>query len=298
MRNRRFANFLVLSACAFFEISSHANAEQKKPAQTANATAKTADPKAKPKPRAEKAASTSPQTKAAIENAKRLMASGKRQDIEAGIQSLGLLGTKEAVEPLAARIHEGLSPELLEAAIVTLMALGQPNAGPVLYDLTAHRRPQIRLRAIEAIVATRPPGAEHALTTALSDSDPAVRSAAATGLGELGATSALEKLFLALDRGNLEASGAIGKIIAPGHVKRLAEYLGKVPFHYLGPALAQVFQRADVAESTKLELVARLEEVGTVEVKGYLGDLISSAGQSLSPTVSRALLHAMQEIAN
>jgi HEAT repeat protein len=209
-----------------------------------------------------------------------------------------LLGTKEAVEPLAARIRAGLPADLLEAALVTLTALSQPNAGPVLFELTAHRRPQIRLRAVEAITATRPAGAEQALVAALSDSDPAVRSAAATGLGEIGAKGALEKLFLALDRGNLEASGAIGKAIAPSDVGRLVGYLGKVPLAQLGPALAQVFQRSDVTEKAKLEIVARLEEVGTAEVKGYLGDLVASSSQSLPPNVSRALLHAMQEIAD
>jgi HEAT repeat protein len=234
----------------------------------------------------------------AIENAKGMMGSSKRENVEAGIQSLGLLGTAEAVEPLAERIRQGLPPDLLETAIVTLMALGQPNAGAVLHELSMHRRPEVRLRAIEAIAATNPPGAERTLTAALSDADTRVRSAAAVGLGEIHASSAVEKLFLALDRGNMEASGAIGKIIAPTDVPRLSGYLGQVPFRNLGPALAEVLQRTDVAEKSKLEIVARLQEVGTPEVKGYLGDLIAQSGQTLSPNLSRALLRAMQEIAN
>ena len=70
--------------------------------------------------------------------------------------------------PLEERIRKGLPPDLLEAAIVTLMALSQPEAGPVLYELSTHRRPDIRLRSIEAITATHPPGAETALIAALS----------------------------------------------------------------------------------------------------------------------------------
>jgi hypothetical protein len=234
----------------------------------------------------------------AVENAKGMMGSSKRENVEAGIQSLGLLGTAEAVEPLAERIRQGLPPDLLETAIVTLMALGQPNAGPVLHELSMHRRAEVRLRAIEAISATNPPGAERTLTAALSDADTRVRSAAAVGLGEIRAAGAVERLFLALDRGNMEASGAIGKIIAPGDVPRLSGYLGQVPFRNLGPALAEVLQRTDVSEKSKLEIVARLQEVGTPEVKGYLGDLIAQTGQTLSPNLSRALLRAMQEIAN
>lgn len=253
---------------------------------------------AKPPAKGKKAAAAAVKTNPAIENAKGMMGSSKRENVEAGIQSLGLLGTAEAVEPLAERIRLGLPPDLLETAIVTLMALGQPNAGPVLYELSMHRRAEVRLRAIEAIAAVNPSGAERVLVAALSDSDPRVRSAAAVGLGEIRAAGSVEKLFLALDRGNMEASGAIGKIIAPGEVPRLSGYLGQVPFRNLGPALAEVLKRTDVSEKSKLEIVARLQEVGTPEVKGYLGDLIASAGESLSPSLSRALLRAMQEIAN
>lgn len=248
--------------------------------------------------KASKAPKVDPRNKAAIDNANAMMAAADRATVEAGIQSLGLLGSADAVEPLAARIRKGLPPELLETAIVTLMALGQPSAGPVLYELTAHRRPEVRLRAVEAIAATNPPGGERGLLSALSDADPRVRSAAAIGLGDIHASQgAIEKLFLALDRGNMEASGAIGKIVAPNDTARLTAYLGKVPFRNLGPALAQVLRRKDVADAAKLEIIVRLEEVGTPEVKGYLGDLIAAGTDSYSQNVSRALLRAMQEIA-
>jgi HEAT repeat protein len=310
----------LLAACSL-HATAHAQAPSKaapdkaadKTAPAKAAPAKTTADKAKPaaakpaakadktaaaKPAGKKKAAPNAQSKAAIANAQQMMASDKREVIEAGIQSLGLLGTQDAVEPLAQRIREGLPPELLDQAITTLMALGQPNAGPVLYELAAHRRPEVRLRAVEAIVATKPAGAEQALTAALSDSDAKVRSAAATGLGEVGTSASLEKLFLALDRGNFEASGAIGKVVQPGDVLRLIGYLGRLPFRSLGPAIAQVLQRGDVPENAKLDIIARLEEVGTPEVKGYLNDLVASSGESLPPNVSRAVLRAMTEIAN
>jgi HEAT repeat protein len=277
--------------CAALLLLASASAQaQKAPTAKAPAQASVKPSKAKESPAAAK-------NRMAIANAQGLMGSSDRDTVEAGIQSLGLLGTADAVEPLAERIRQGLPPELLETAIVTLMALGQPKAGPVLYELTAHRRPDIRLRAVEAIAATNPPGAEDALSAALSDSDPRVRAAAATGLGEVGSASSLEKLFLALDRGNMEASGAIGRVMPPAQVKRLTGYLGQIPFRSLGPALAQVLRRSDVSESQKLELIARLQEVGTREVKGYLGDLIAAGAEGLSSNLSRAMLRAMQEIA-
>jgi hypothetical protein len=95
----------------------------------------------------------------------------------------------------------------------------------------------------------------------------------------------------------MEASGAIGKVVPAGEVTRLLGYLGQIPLHDLGPALAEVMQRKDVPESGKREIVARREELGTPEVKGYLNDLIASAGDALPEKLSRAMLRAMQEIA-
>ena len=275
-----------------------AAATPKAPASSSAKARKTTNPtKAAKAPKPKKLTPAEIKTAAAVAQARQLMASSKREEVEAGIQSLGLLGGAAAVAPLQERIRQGLPPELLEAAIVTLMALSQPEAGPVLFELTTHRRPEIRLRAIEALVATAPPGADSTLTTALSDSDPKVRAAAATGLGELKAVGSLEKLFLSLDRGNMEASGAIGKVLAPGDVRRLLGYLGQIPFHSLAAALGEVLKRKDVPESAKLEIVARLEDTGTREVKTYLADLVASSGTELPQPVSRAMLRAMQEIA-
>ncbi|HEX4353830.1 MAG TPA: HEAT repeat domain-containing protein, partial [Polyangiales bacterium] len=141
-----------------------------------------------------------------ISAAKTLLASSDHDEIEAGIQSLGLIGTPAAVAPLIDRVRAGLPPDLLETSIVTLMALGQPQAAPLFFELLEYRRPDIRIRAIEGIVALKPKGAEEALQKVLSDSEPRVRSAAALALGELRAQNSVELLFRALDKGNFEAS--------------------------------------------------------------------------------------------
>jgi len=105
-------------------------------------------------------------------------------EVRGAIEALGILGDARAAEPIAARIRRGLPPELLDAAIDALTVLGRPEAGPVLFELASHRRPAVRLKAVLAIAATRPRGADRALTAALADSDPAVRGAAASGLAE------------------------------------------------------------------------------------------------------------------
>lgn len=243
---------------------------------------------------AKKAARNKPNP--AVEQAKALLASGEHDSIETGIQSLGLLGTPDAVPPLVERIRAGLAPDLLDTAIVTLMALGQPTAGPVLFDLVTHRRPEVRLRAIEALVAISPKGAEDVLRTALSDQNPQVRSAAALGLGEIKAVGSVDLLFRALDKGNFEASTSIGKLLRGDQIPRMLGYLGKAPLQTLGPALGEVLQRKDIGERDKLAIVSRLQDVGTPEVKSYLGDLMHVSGEKLPPAVSRAIVQAMQEI--
>jgi hypothetical protein len=231
-----------------------------------------------------------------VEQAKVLLDSGDRDTIETGIQSLGLLGTADAVPPLVERIRAGLPADLLDTAIVTLMALGQPAAAPVLFDLATHRRPEVRIRAIEAIVALNPKGAEDVLRSALSDQNPQVRSAAALGLGEIKAVGSVDVLFKALDHGNFEASASIGKLVGGEQIPRMLSYLGKTPLQSLGPALGEVLQRKDIGEREKLAIVSRLQDVGTPEVKSYLGDLMHLAGDKLPAAVSRAIVQAMQEI--
>jgi HEAT repeat protein len=234
---------------------------------------------------------------AAIAEAEAQMRAEDADQVEAGLHGLGMIGTPEVVEPLSARVRKGLPPRLLETAILTLMTVGDPSAGPVLYELAAHRRPEVRLRACEAIAAVNPPGAEAVLTALLSDSDPTVRSAAAKALGDIGARGAFEILFHALDRGNLDASEAIGKVVEPAQATRLLKYLGKVPLHHLGPALQTVILREDVKKSDKLQIVASLQEMGTVEVKNFFGATLAAGGDTLDNEVSRAILRSMGEIA-
>ena len=146
----------------------------------------------------------------------------------------------------------------------------------MLFELLHHRRAEVRVASVEALVATRPRGAEAALVAALSDADANVRAAAAVGLGQVGGEASIDPLFHALDRNILEASTAIGQIAPPAAMDRLVGYLGRVPFDALTPAFAELFARRNVPDRAKLQLIARLEELATPEVKIYLGELAES----------------------
>lgn len=205
-----------------------------------------------------------------------MLESNDPNEIRTGIESLGLIGNARAVPPLAARIRAGLRPDLLDVALDTLAILARPEAGPVLFELTTHRRPEVRAKAVQAIAAAEPRGAERALVTGLSDLDPQVRAAAALGLGQVGARGSVDPLFHAMDRGVVEASTAIGQLANPEQVTRLLGYLGRVPFDSLTPALSEVLARRDVPQRTKLDVIARLQELATPEAKAFLQDFVAS----------------------
>jgi HEAT repeat protein len=241
---------------------------------------------------------TQAEAQVSLDKAAAMLESTDRETVANGIQNLGLLGKSAAVAPMLRRIRRGLPPDLLELAIMTLTALGHKDAGPMLFELAMHRRPLIRTRAVEAIAAVNPPGAESALVAALSDSDSQVRSAAATGLGEVGTKSSLDTLFHALDRGVMESAAAIGKLIPADRVDRLLGYLDRIPFRSLSPAFDQVLAREDVTEKAKLKVIAGLQDLATSEIKGYLVDFLGSAGESASPAIIRAVRSAVQLIAD
>lgn len=224
-----------------------------------------------PFPATAQRARTNPEVAQAIEQ----LGGADAAQVRGAIESLGLLGDAAAVEPLSTRIRRGLPPELLDAAVDALMVLGRPEAGPVLFELTGHRRPEVRVRAIQAIGATRPRGADRVLVQALGDGDANVRAAAATALGELGASSAADALFQALDRRLPEAAVALGRVARPAEVTRFLGYLGRLPFDLVTPALREMLQRSELAERSRLEIVQRLAELATPEVASFLGQVAS-----------------------
>jgi HEAT repeat protein len=190
--------------------------------------------------------------------------------IQSAIESFGLAGEARAVAPLMARARRGLPPALLEQVLDTLAVLGQPDAGPLLFEMLSHRRPSVRLRAVQAIATCHPRGADRALMSSLSDSSADVRATAATTLGDLGATAALDSLFLAFDRSVPEAGMAIAHIARPEDMTRVLALVEHVPFSQMGPILAEMLTRTNLAERSRIEIVARLGELASAEARTLL----------------------------
>ena len=205
------------------------------------------------------------------------------------LQELAFEPSSEGALAIGERIRFGLPMNLLLAAMDTLRAMQVAEAGPALVQLTQHRRSEIRLLAVQGLLACQPPGVERVLEVSLADSDPSVRSAAAAGLGQVGASGAVSSLFLALERGVLEAAVALGQVADESGIRRLLGYLGQVPFDSITPALSEALVRRDLPMSLKLEVIGNLEELGTDEVRFYLEALGTNLTSSRDTPVRRAI---------
>ncbi|MBO6939565.1 MAG: HEAT repeat domain-containing protein [Deltaproteobacteria bacterium] len=228
-----------------------------------------------------------------FDEAVELVQSSDPDSIRLGLETLGARAEARAVAPIAARIRSGLPAELTELAVTTLAVMERPEAGPVLIELLSHRRPSVRLAAIEAIAATKPRQGGEALMRALDDMTPSVRAAAALALGQIGHRAAIDTLFTALERDVLEAAQAIGQLALPTHMDRLFDHVGQMPFDVLTPAFNELFARSDFPDRAKIDLIGRLAELATPQVKTYLTEL---ADQLPSGRVKSAATEAAERI--
>ncbi len=223
------------------------------------------------------------------------LGSSDRAEIEQGIENVGLSGNARFIPLLAARIRRGLPPELLDTAIDTLAVLAKPEAGDVLFVLATHRRAEVRQKAIQAIVACGPEGADAVLIAALEDQSPDVRAAAAVGLGEIGAQTGTGALFHALDRNVLEASAALGRLVRPAEVDRVLGYVGQLPFDVITPALTELIARDDMSQEKKLQVIAHIAELATPEAGAFLRGLAESLPDNRRTSALRDAANAAAE---
>jgi HEAT repeat protein len=100
-------------------------------------------------------------------------------------QSLGEIGSKEAVQALIELIttdQSGARPEAIEA----LGKIGDPAAIAPILSVLHSGSVAVRKRAVAALAKFRDPRALDAMTAALADQNEEVRQSAASGLGEIG----------------------------------------------------------------------------------------------------------------
>jgi HEAT repeat protein len=202
-------------------------------------------------------------------------------------------GGAPAVPAVADTLTRGLTAPLTEAAIEALGDAESDAGSAVLAQYATHRNAKIRRAAVKALSRTKGAPAAAVLKKALSDSDAVVRGTAATGLGALKAKDAVPQLFLALDHRVNEAAASIGQLCAAEQCVELAAKIGKLPFEIVIAGLDSVLFRQEINDDTKVKVIGRIRELGTVEANKFLRDAQKRWPQGGSARVKQSIDQAV-----
>jgi HEAT repeat protein len=223
--------------------------------------------------------------------------SGDPERVGAAVDALGAQKSRAAVMALSDFVRQGQADALADRALHALGNTRSPEALDVLAELTRHRRPGAREASYRAIAKIAGQRADALLGMGLRDSASPVRVVCARSLGERNAKGQLDLLFLAFDRGVAEAGAAIGQIADGPALPRLHERLGRAPIQPMLAAYEKLLLRPEVLESSKLEVIARLGEVATPNVKLFLQGLMAAHDWSKQLPVLRAMADTAARIA-
>lgn len=198
------------------------------------------------------------------------LGSADADEVRAAIDLLSVIDHPSVVPHLAELLRSGRSDEVTDRALQALRGLAHPSAIEVLTEFTHHRRARARRLAYAAIAATDDRRRLALLEQGLRDSDRNVRASAARALGEIGADRSIDTLFLAFDRGVVEAAIAIGKLGNRQQIERFNGYLGNVPLSVMLSGYTEMVRRRDVDDEVKMDIVNRLGEVSGPMVRVFL----------------------------
>src|SRR5690606_9786452 len=140
------------------------------------------------------------------------LASASTDEVREALDLLSVIDHPSVVPHLAELLRSGRSDEVTDQALVALKGLAHPSSIDVLVEFTRHRRARARRLAYQALAAIEDRRVPELLEQGLRDSDRSVRATAARDLGEIGARQSVDTLFVAFDRGVVEAAIAIGKL--------------------------------------------------------------------------------------
>jgi hypothetical protein len=176
---------------------------------------------------------------------------------------------------VAKLLEHGHADIVTDRALEALAAVGTPAAGQVLAQYAHHRRVAARARAFTAL--GRAAGSDRALrelvASGLRDGAPEVRAAAARSLEALKATEATPVLLKALGRGVPEAALTLGAIGDAKSLEGYDAYLRKQPLDVMLAGYERYVLRPDLSEKSKLDIIAKLEDVSGPVVLQWMSSL-------------------------
>lgn len=207
--------------------------------------------------------------------------------------------TDRNVKAVAELLRAGQPDVVTDHALDALGRLGSREAREVLITFTRHRRPQARRRAYTALAQLKD-GRDAAVLSLLAhglrDSAPEVRGNAARWLGELRVREAAPDLQRALELGVTDAAAALGKVGDAASVERYDGLLGKLPLAVMLTGYANYLERADLPESTKLHIIAALEDVSGSGVKEFLGERHKNPPKNTTPKLQQAIESSLARV--
>ncbi|MEO0326237.1 MAG: HEAT repeat domain-containing protein [Myxococcota bacterium] len=227
--------------------------------------------------------------------------SADSNEVREALTLLSLIDRPEVVPPIAAMLRRGQPDVVTDEALRVLGLLGAPEAIEVLTEFTAHRRSDARRQAYEALGAIQDRRVPALVARGLSDGERGVRGAVAGILGEMGARARpeIDRLFLAFERGVVEAGPAIGKVGAEGTIERFHGFLGgSIPFAVMLSGYEAYLRRDDVSYEAKKGIVERLEELATVPARNFLSRYLDSFPERPRARRIRVLRQAVLDAVN
>jgi hypothetical protein len=219
-------------------------------------------------------------------------------DVKAALAEIREAGKDaSAIAPeVEALLRAGAGVDQIQTTLETLGSIGAESSSATIRPYARHRKQELRLAATKALIRTGGPNAVAGLREALSDSDPAVRNAAAGGLGTLNSKESIGDLFVALDHKVLEAAFAIGKLCAVDDCEKFAAKIGSFELDVMTSGFDQILFRptADMPEEEKIRIIGRIREIGTADANKYLRDVQSRWPGGDSPRIRRAIDQAVE----
>jgi HEAT repeat protein len=209
-------------------------------------------------------------TVADIETIAARLSSANPDEVREAIDLLSVIDHPSVVPHLASTLRSGRTDEVTARALEALRGLAQPSSIDVLVEFTHHRRARARRLAYQALAAIEDRRVPSLLEQGLRDSDRSVRATVARDLGEIGARQSVDTLFVAFDRGVVEAAIAIGKLGDRQSLGRFNEHLGRMPLSVMLSGYTEYLGRSDIPDEVKVDVVNRLGEVSGPMVRAFL----------------------------
>lgn len=225
--------------------------------------------------------------------------SSDSDQVREAIDLMSVIDNPRVVPHLATLLRSGRSDEVTDRALQALRGLAHPSAIEVLTEFTHHRRPRARRLAFQALASIGDRRIPALLEHGLRDSDRNVRATCARQLGEIDARGSIDTLFLAFDRGVVEAATSIGKLGNRRAVTRFNEYLGQRPLSVMLSGYRELVRRRDIPDEVKVDIIGRLGEISGPMVRVFLQrylDTLPTRGRAARSRIRTIVIDTLRRI--